>query len=672
MNQDAGEASEEPDHTPGVRGYNGTPKGSRNGRKYHPFWEKLRFIQVRTDDETLNTNKSKNTYKARCEVCQRILSNTSVKRFMVHRYVSHFSFFSRKYLSFCTFVCFRKTCKLPDDLLPQDDSTLYWENDQLYGEEGTNEGDNDEGEEDSEENSQPPLNVFIKEEPKFEEFEEENPIAYVEMPIELPTAKRPRPSTSAYPPKKISFKDSLANGEQKQLDAALANFIFGCNIPFSVIESDHFVEFVKRLRPAYAEKMPGRKMLSNSLLNRAYENCVKNNTPSVGRESILLLDSWKNETRNTRTVVSVLGAVKKPRIFMNSSEIPDAETKDQEEYNEVIKTTIQSAKEIYKTDLYAAVLPEITPNLMLSEVTSPLWYIKCNSSVINSLAMEILESSRVTNCVPYLDAVLKELKRLNLDGMLVRSGGLKIVLPRRSSWTSLQDSFLCFMNNLMPIREILEDAQNSATVAAQMKPNIKALLYKEEFVETCRQIFKIFVEIYRFFQAMETASIATALKLWMDFEQNEIVKDFVPVISQWKNLAICNYHLVAHYLYPFYDSSVLSASEMEKVNDFLIEKLDGDGLEDWDAFRSNTGIFLTLEQKKLSDPIAYWNTAKIKHPTLAQLATKLLRIPATSGINRVSDSYYVYRNNLPLDKAAKLLHVYFTLRIEDRNKSVDY
>lgn len=64
--------------------------------------------------------------------------------------------------------------------------------------------------------------------------------------------------------------------------------------------------------------------------------------------------------------------------------------------------------------------------------------------------------------------------------------------------------------------------------------------------------------------------------------------------------------------------------------------------------------------------------AVIKHPNLANLANKLLQIPASSAsaqIERVFSSWsHVHsmpRNRLTFERSKKLLHVYYSLRIED-------
>jgi hypothetical protein len=70
------------------------------------------------------------------------------------------------------------------------------------------------------------------------------------------------------------FLDSLENDEEAKINNALAEFVFGCNVLFSIVESNCFREFIEKLRPSYVEKLPCQKTLSTTILDRTYEDCL--------------------------------------------------------------------------------------------------------------------------------------------------------------------------------------------------------------------------------------------------------------------------------------------------------------------------------------------------------------------------------------------------------------
>lgn len=62
--------------------------------------------------------------------------------------------------------------------------------------------------------------------------------------------------------------------------------------------------------------------------------------------------------------------------------------------------------------------------------------------------------------------------------------------------------------------------------------------------------------------------------------------------------------------------------------------------------------------------------AEMKHPTLAKLANKLLKMPASSAqLERVFSNWghihSAIRNRLTFDRSKKLVHIYYSLRLED-------
>lgn len=66
------------------------------------------------------------------------------------------------------------------------------------------------------------------------------------------------------------YHDKITNSEIDFVNFKLGKLFFGCNIPFSVVESVHFKEFCQSLRPAY--KPPSRITLSTRVLNEVHDS----------------------------------------------------------------------------------------------------------------------------------------------------------------------------------------------------------------------------------------------------------------------------------------------------------------------------------------------------------------------------------------------------------------
>lgn len=96
-------------------------------------------------------------------------------------------------------------------------------------------------------------------------------------------------------------------------DKCLGRFFFGCNVPFSVVESDFFKHFSSALNPNYIP--PTRKTLSSSLLDKTYNEVIKRNSTKVNEKSVFLLDGWKNSSKNEKYVVGIIHNAHGERLF---------------------------------------------------------------------------------------------------------------------------------------------------------------------------------------------------------------------------------------------------------------------------------------------------------------------------------------------------------------------
>lgn len=98
---------------------------------------------------------------------------------------------------------------------------------------------------------------------------------------------------SNFIPKKVTVT------EKKKLDKLLLGLITKDYQPFSIVEDNGFVEFVHGLNPNYS--LPSRKVLSNSILPAAYEQCfnvVKNKMKDV-QSVCLTTDCWTSSTNES-------------------------------------------------------------------------------------------------------------------------------------------------------------------------------------------------------------------------------------------------------------------------------------------------------------------------------------------------------------------------------------
>lgn len=481
------------------------------------------------------------------------------------------------------------------------------------------------------------------------------------IPSKQKTVKKDRKT-----PKKInSFVDSVSANSKAEIDLSLAKLFFGCNIPFSVIESDHFKNFIKLIRPAYVP--PCRKTLSTTLLNKINNEMMETNQKFMSRESSLLIDGWKNSSNNTKNVVTMLQSVGGRSVFLESFDFSN-ERETAESLELVCDASIALAKERYGCDIYAVVSDNAANMIKMGRLTD-LWHSTCSSHTGNLLAKDLINKELMGKVA----VVLNTFKATDLENLLVSNGGHRIVLPGDTRWCSHRDSCNCFLDNLGIMKKIIAEG-------LKVKSDVTQLLYDDDFVEQIKACVSLLDPVCTLINKCQSAqfSVADAAEEWLSLpskvpQTNEVQAAVALRIKMALNI----YSLTAHYLHPTYRGRKLEPNHIGEIQDFLLETLDKDGLEGLLAFENNTNLFQKLHDKNITSPDTFWGLAEKKYATLSNLAQKLLKIPASSAqLERVFSNWsYVHsslRNRLSQDKSTKLIFVYYSLKLRDSSQSDDY
>lgn len=198
------------------------------------------------------------------------------------------------------------------------------------------------------------------------------------------------------------FIDTVSDKKVNEFHKKLSSFFFGCNIPFNVIQSDHFKDLIKFLRSAYALHLPKRKALSTTLLEKEYERCVILSKELIDSESVLLIDGWKNTFNNTKTVVTMLHNAKGSTAFVNAWDVTeDYETSDK--LIEIVNESIQIAKTLYESTVYAVVSDNAAAMIKMGKNIT-IWHSNCSSHTANLLAKDVLNKT-YRMCQTYLKGI---------------------------------------------------------------------------------------------------------------------------------------------------------------------------------------------------------------------------------------------------------------------------
>lgn len=472
--------------------------------------------------------------------------------------------------------------------------------------------------------------------------------------------------------KLTQFVDKMTSKEKDEIDTALAKFFFGCNIPFSVSNSDHFKNFIKIIRPSYAP--PCRQTLATTLLDRVskeIDNMNERHLSKHSKHTTLIIDGWKNSSNNTKNIVTMLQVVGGPSTFLASTDLSDSQETG-EALAEILDQSVDLAKEKYGCEIYA-VVSDNAANMIKMGRLSNLWHSTCSSHTGNLLVKDVLHLETINK----VNLVLKEFKHTNLEKRLIDNGGSKILLPAETRWCSQRDACKCFLKNLSTMKKIAAEGD------IKVKAEVTYLLYDDNFlcnIQNSVAVLDPICELVNNCQKIEF-SVADAVEEWLNLPAKipeELLTDEIETAIRHRTKMATNiYAMTANYLHPIYKGLKLNNEQKSSVKTFLLDHLNSEGLNGLHNFERSLGIFEKLFNKKDISWSTFWGYAETDFPTLASLSQKLISIPASSAqLERIFSNWsFVHstlRNRLGQDKSSKLISIYYSLKLTDTNKCDQY
>lgn len=470
--------------------------------------------------------------------------------------------------------------------------------------------------------------------------------------------------------------DNVKPAENEKIDSLMAEFFYGCNIPFRVADSMYFKKFIKSLRPAYTP--PHRLLLAGSLLDKTHDKIEKRNADLIAKMDkrvTLLVDGWQNSSANRHYVVMMLATSNDQKVFLESFDFSTARETGVNLFDSVEKS-ILLAEERYGAEVYAVLTDNAfnMQNMGASCTTLGLLYSTCNAHSANLLAGDIVNTADNKKTIQLVKSVQKDFTRTGLANRLSDAGGHKPVLPCATRWTSQRGAAESMIKNLTPMKKVTAACDAEAEIdekAIKPKNEVSALLYNANFlasVKTLLELLNPVADLTNFCQK-STCSAAEAAEKWMEllYDGPSKLRTFLEYrLKQSKVLNIVT--MTANFFHPIYRGKRLNADQLKEVKNYIFGKLEAAELESCRQFTAGEGVFENLKRKKITSTKTYWHYAsELGHEKLAAFAMDYLKIPAsTAQLERLFSNWaFVHsdvRNRLSDETSKKLVNIYFTFR----------
>lgn len=458
-------------------------------------------------------------------------------------------------------------------------------------------------------------------------------------------------------------KALIADADKNEIDLALAQFFFGCNISFNVIQSQYFKNFMKLLLPTY--KPPTRKKLPTKLLDKVYQNLLSERVSSFGSDGVLVIDGWKNSSANTKNVVCTIHTENSKCIFLKSWDLTGLkETGDQ--LKEIVNEGKKLAKEKFNITTYAVVSDNASAMISMGKKVD-IWHTTCHSHSGNLLAKSFVPETFAKK----VNNLLHAFKTPGAEYELKQKGGSRIILPCDTRWCSYRDAFRCLLKNLCSMQALV------ANKKVQLNSTNESLLKDPLFVMQLQDFILIFDPICQLINVCQRSdcSIAEGCEEWLKLKIPTVNDEMQQKLNNRLKKVLTPIALTSNFLHPQYRAKRFLHDEqkLNMVFDFLKQELDLQDITDepgLDSYQKNLGIFEKLQNRNITSPETFWITAEPFYPRLSSLAQKLLKIPAASAqLERLFSSWaFVHsdlRNRLTVDRSMKLIDIYYTLKMNE-------
>lgn len=431
-------------------------------------------------------------------------------------------------------------------------------------------------------------------------------------------------------PTKKKFIDTTSANEAKIFNRYLAQFIYGVNLPFRVVEGLTFKSFVKAIRPSYVKFLPSRKTLSTSLLEESYERVIELEKKNVENESCLLADSWKFGPSKDQHFAIMLHNANSNGQFVDSFDMTTTR-----ESAENLETAICDAKAFCQTNYDTNCFCLVTDNAKNMQkagrlVNHHMLYSNCNAHVANLLSKDVLNMS----IKKQVDSILACFRGTHLLRHLENRGGKRILKPSDTRWCYHRDVYQNLIDNLDIMKSLANERDKN------VDSEIKKLLLNDDFINKIRIEIKIqspICNLINIFQKKET-NLSTAAALWLDFNPPTdvpITKAMKIKYQNRKNMGLTKIALSAFYLDPKNDKRKLSSCQLSEVRNFMCSMLRGNLIDQFIGYSEGKEAF-TKYLDKVKEGIEYWKMMEYAAPELSKLSLKLLKIPAsTAQLERV-------------------------------------
>ena len=449
-----------------------------------------------------------------------------------------------------------------------------------------------------------------------------------------------------------------------KLDRTVAEFFYGCNVPFSVADHPLFIQMVDRLRPGY--RSPDRKKLAGPLLDSVHQDMKKAMKAKLQDvESVTLVqDGWSNI--HNEPVVAHTICTPGNSFFLNAV-ATEAMEKSAANCAVLAEDAMALAKQEYDVEVTgictdnAAAMNRMRDILKESQPNLETW--GCSSHLLNLLGQDVTPD----NVIGHVVKVQKHFRNHHREGALLKAepNTVKPELPCATRWSSQIGCIGSYLKNRAAYIKVCEDLERPDEAIRRIVNDYALYRSAKDLME---QLQPIRVALDRL--QSDSATIADAAEAWMMLANDGSLEPHASAVARRCRQALRPVHAAANLLDPRYFGRRLTEELRQSAEEWLGEDLFADVVLLESQQSPYPAAFFRPDFIAKLTPKAWWLGMKRRPGVSQELCDKALTIlsmpPSSASIERTFSNFSAVqtklRNRLGQKTSEKLVFCYRMLR----------
>ena len=453
---------------------------------------------------------------------------------------------------------------------------------------------------------------------------------------------------------------------KEKIDLTVAEFVYGCNLPFSVVEHPLFKAMVESLHPGY--KPPTRKTLGSTLLDRTHTKLQSSMKAKLeGKIVTMQQDGWS--TLHNDPVIATSVTCEDNGYFIDAQYTGDNH-KNADYCKELLVKSKAHAEETYGCHVRTVVTDNASNMAKMREALQQedknLIAYGCLAHWLNLLGNDITPQATIKHVVE----INKYFRNHHVPSALLNAcqGSIRPQLPGDTRWKSQLTSIDSYTKNRVFMMKIIQEKPDDIDAKIQKKV-LDVRVYRQVHA-LAEQLRPVSIALDK--AQADSTTLADAYSIMKNLMYESLLAPHREDVRRRRNKAILPCHMVAYMLHPNYSGVGMDLQDVETAKDWLME-LNPEYLAAAISFQAEATPYpksFFQPAARTMKPDTWWKavgeSCVLPDGFVDLMITLHVATASSASLERIFSTFGLVitklRNRLGLQKAQKLVFCYRMLR----------